>query len=138
MNKQTWLSRCQDWKRKYPVYNPEYANEKEGINSYHFIEKLSDIAPADAIIITDMGTAFTCVHQAFKIKKGQRLITSSGHAPMGWGLPGAVGACFASGKPVICITSDGGIMMNLQELATIAKHKLPICIFLLDNSGISM
>ena len=130
-----WVKTCQDWKARYPVYNPEYANEEDGINSYHFIEKLSDIAADDAIIITDIGAAFTCTHQSWKIKKGQRLMTSSGHAPMGCALPLAIGAHYASGKPVIAIVGDGGIMMNLQELATIAKHDLPIRIFLLDNSG---
>lgn len=130
-----WLERCQEWKRKYPVCLPEYEDEQEGINSYHFIDRLSDIAPDDAVIVTDMGTSFTGTHQGWKVKKGQRLYTSGGHASMGWGLPGAIGAYCALNRPVILITGDGGIMMNLQELATIAKHKMRIAIFLLDNDG---
>jgi len=54
---------------------------------------------------------------------------------MGWGLPAAVGAAFATGRRVICITGDGGLMMNVQELATVAHHKLNIKIFVLNNGG---
>ena len=50
------------------------------------------------IVVTDMGLSFVGTHQAFKVKKGQKLFTNSGHAPMGWGLPAAVGACYASKK----------------------------------------
>ena len=65
----------------------------------------------------------------------QRLSTASGHAPMGYGLPGAIGAAFATGKMVIAIVGDGGLQMNIQELQTIIHHKLPIVIFVLNNGG---
>jgi acetolactate synthase-1/2/3 large subunit len=54
---------------------------------------------------------------------------------MGYGLPGAIGAAFATGKPVVCIVGDGALQFNLQELATIARHRLPITIFVLNNGG---
>ena len=73
--------------------------------------------------------------QALRVKPPQRLSTASGHAPMGYGLPGAIGAHFATGKPVICIVGDGALQMNIQELQTIAAHKLPILIFVLNNDG---
>ncbi len=73
--------------------------------------------------------------QAGIVKKGQRYIWNSGCAAMGYDLPAAIGAAVASGKPVICITGDGSIMMNLQELQTISHYKLPIKIYILDNKG---
>jgi len=82
------------------------------------------------------GTANTCTFQAIKLKKGQRLFTNSGCAPMGYELPAAIGACFASGgKDIVCIAGDGSIQMNLQELQTIVHHRLPIKVFVLSNDG---
>ena len=82
------------------------------------------------------GTACVTTFQAAKIKRGQRLYTNSGCASMGYDLPGAIGACLASGRrPIVCLAGDGSIMMNLQELQTIATHKLPIKIFVLNNKG---
>jgi acetolactate synthase-1/2/3 large subunit len=74
--------------------------------------------------------------QTFRTKENQRLFTSSGLAPMGFGLPGSIGACFANNKrKTICISGDGGVMFNIQELQTIFHHKLPIKIFILCNKG---
>ena len=68
------------------------------------------------IIVTDMGLSFVGTHQAFKIKKDQKLFTNSGHAPMGWGLPAAIGSYYASKKRIICLSGEGGLQMNIQEL----------------------
>jgi len=89
----------------------------------------------DDIVVTDMGLSFVGTHQAFKVKKGQKLFTNSGHAPMGWGLPAAIGASFASKKKIICLTGEGGLQMNIQEFATIMHHKLPIKTFIYNNGG---
>ena len=130
-----WLSQCQRWKEKYPVCLPVYAEQKEFVNAYYFIERLSQLAAPDDVIVTDMGHAFQISHQTWKTKKGQRLITNCGLAPMGWGLPAAVGAAVGSGKRVILITGEGGLMFNIQELATVMHHKLNIKIFILMNGG---
>jgi acetolactate synthase-1/2/3 large subunit len=83
-----------------------------------------------------MGTALTCTHQSIRLGKDQRIITSTGLGEMGYGLPGSIGACFANeGKRIVLITGDGSMMMNLQELQTIAHHKLPIKIFVYINDG---
>ena len=129
-----WLGRCFDWKQKYPVL----AEHKESTgyeNSFRFIDNLSDNLPDDAVVVTDMGTAFTCTFQAAKMRRGQRWITAPGHAPMGYGLPAAIGAHYATGKPVVCIVGDGALMFNLQELKTIGDNRLPIRIIVLDNAG---
>lgn len=130
-----WLTRCQRWKIKYPVMLPEYKDQIGSVNSYYFIDVLSDLASPDDTIVTDMGFAFQNTHQAWKVKKGQRLLTNCGLAPMGWGLPAAVGAAFATARRVICITGEGGLMMNIQELATVMHHNLNIKIFVLKNGG---
>ena len=130
-----WVKRCQDLRDRYPVVLPEYAEHKGSVNAYHFIDVLSDLLTPDDIIVTDMGFAFQNTHQAFRVKKGQRLITNCGLAPMGWGLPAAIGAAIGTSRRVICITGEGGLMMNIQELATVAHHNLPIKIFVLNNGG---
>lgn len=131
-----WIKRCQQWKDKYPVVLPEYKEIKEGVNSFYFIDILSEKLGNDAVVVTDMGTSFTCTMQTFKTKPGQRLFTSSGHASMGFGLPGAIGACFGSGKKkTICISGDGGLQMNIQELQTLVYYNLPIILFVLNNGG---
>jgi len=129
-----WSAQCQAWKARYPVCLPEYKDEL-CVNSYYFIDRLSDLANPDDVIVTDMGFAFQSTHQAWKVKKGQRLMTNCGLAPMGWGLPAAIGAAFATGRRIICITGEGGLMMNIQELATVMHHQLPIKLFVLNNGG---
>ena len=135
-NYENWVKTCKDWKKKYPLVLPEYLKQKKYANSYVFVDALSDELSANDVIVTDMGTSFTTTFQAFKVKKGQRFFTSTGLASMGFGLPGAIGACFASGKKrTICLTADGGINMTIQELQTVIAHKLPMKIFVFNNDG---
>jgi acetolactate synthase-1/2/3 large subunit len=131
-----WRDRCRNWRSKYPVVLPEYEVEKNGVNSFYFIDVLSANLDESAVVVTDMGSSFTCTMQTFKTKKGQRLFTSSGHASMGFGLPGAIGACVGNErKKTICITGDGGLQMNIQELQTLAHFQLPVILFVLNNQG---
>jgi len=132
----SWRQRCQGWKAKYPVCLPEYEDNRDKVNSFYFVEQLSANLGADAAVVTDMGTSFTCTMQTFKTKLGQRLFTSSGFASMGFGLPGAIGACMARGRrQTVLVTGDGGLQMNIQELQTVAHHRLPLTIFVLNNEG---
>jgi len=136
LNTEKWLKRCQDWKKKYPVTLPEYKDCKNNVNAYYFIDVLSDLLDSEDVITTDMGLSFQCMHQAFKVKKGQRFFTNSGLAPMGYGLPASVGACFANNKKrTILVTGDGGLQLNLQELQTVVHNKLPVKIFVFNNKG---
>ena len=100
------------------------------------MKTLFDQLKEDQIVVTGNGSACVVSFQTAELKPGQRLWTNSGCAAMGYDLPGAIGACKASGnKPVVCLAGDGSIMMNLQELQTIVGNKLPIKIFILNNSG---
>lgn len=136
LNIPAWRRRCRKWKKTYPVVLPEYAANKHRVNSFYFIDLLAAKLGNDAVIVTDMGTSFTCTMQTFKTKLGQRLFTSSGFSPMGFGLPGAIGACLARDrKKTILITGDGGLQMNLQELQTLVHYQLPVIMFVLNNEG---
>jgi acetolactate synthase-1/2/3 large subunit len=101
-----------------------------------FGQTLFDELADDDIIVTGDGTACVTVFQAANIKQGQRLFTNSGCASMGYDLPGAIGAYYA-GAPqrIICLAGDGSVMMNLQELQTIAGLNLPVKLFILNNDG---
>ncbi len=136
LNTGEWASQCSLWKKKYPVVLPEYRTQTRPVNSYYFVDVLSDVLEKEDIVVTDMGLAFQGTHQAFKVKKGQKFFTNSGFASMGWGLPASIGACIAAGKRrVVCIAGEGGLQMTIQELATIMHHQLPIKLFVYNNGG---
>jgi acetolactate synthase-1/2/3 large subunit len=101
------------------------------------MERLSEHLEDGEVIACGDGTACVAAFQAIKIRAGQRLFTNSGCASMGYDLPAAIGAAEAlpHKKRIICVAGDGSIMMNLQELQTISGRKLPIKIFVLNNSG---
>ncbi len=134
-----WLRQCEDFRARYPWVGPEHADKDGFINSYPFMRKLERFFRPDQIVVTDMGTALLSGHQVLRTKKGQRLMTSTGLGEMGFGLPAAVGASLGSGRgDVLCLNCDGGMMMNLQELQTIAHHQLPIKIIVFNNDGYLM
>jgi acetolactate synthase-1/2/3 large subunit len=134
-----WVNICDGYRNKYPYIGPEHSDKNGFINSYRFIDKLSDHFKSDQIITTDMGTALLSGHQVIRLKEKQRLMTSTGLGEMGYGLPAAIGASFARNKgEVMSLNCDGGMMMNLQELQTIVHHKLPIKILIFNNDGYLM
>jgi acetolactate synthase I/II/III large subunit len=131
-----WLRWCRDRKNRYPVVLPEYQYAGGPVNPYYFVWSLSELLAEDAIVVAGNGTASVVYFQAGIVKKGQRIIWNSGCASMGYDLPAAIGACLGSkSKKVICIAGDGSIQMNIQEMATVTYHKLPLCIFVLNNRG---
>jgi len=131
-----WKQRCIKYK-SYNAIPPEWKAQRQYVNPYVFVDKLSDLLEKDDVVVVDGGgTSLYMSFQGLKIKEGQRLIVSSGIASMGTGLPESVGACFANGrKRTICMTGDGSMQFNIQELQTIVHHKLPIKIFVFNNSG---
>lgn len=130
-----WINICSDWKKRYPVVTNRHYQKEGYANAYCFLNELSNKVPKDQYIVLGNGTVEACLH-AIHIKENTRLISNSGAASMGYDLPAAIGCCFAVGKKdVICLTGDGSIQMNLQELQTIVHHKLPIKIFIVNNGG---
>tara|TARA_B110000967_G_C18895421_1_gene570252 strand:- start:15 stop:1802 length:1788 start_codon:yes stop_codon:yes gene_type:complete len=131
-----WLDRCNYWKTKYPMVLKKYLQEKNFVNPYVFTNYLSKILNKKDIIIADDGGHLTWTIQSFKVKEGQKLFSAFGNSPMGYALPASIGASIVKNKSrVICIDGDGSIQINLQELHTIDKMKLPIKIFILNNNG---
>jgi acetolactate synthase-1/2/3 large subunit len=123
-----------DW--LYTLRNYDKSHPIELTPPYKFIHDLTSVLPNDTVVVCGNGTACVAMFQAGIVKKGQRIFWNSGTAAMGYDLPAAIGACLANNKqPVYCITGDGSIMMNLQELQTIKHYGLPIKIFVLNNSG---
>jgi acetolactate synthase-1/2/3 large subunit len=139
LNKKRWLQWCQERKDKYSFYNTvEYQQKKKQINPYYFVRKLTEKMSEKDIMIMGNGSACVCSFQIGQVKKGQRFILNSGDASMGYDLPAALGAYLESnGRNVICLTGDGSIMMNLQELETIKYNNFPIKIFIINNAGYS-
>lgn len=137
--KPEWIAQCAQYQEKFPWIGSEHADTDGFINSYRFMERLNRFFKKDQVVVTDMGTALLCGHQVLKFKPGQRLMTSTGLGEMGYGLPAAIGASFANNRgEVMCLNCDGGMMMNLQELQTIAHHRLPIKLFIFNNDGYLM
>ncbi|HCS95572.1 MAG TPA: acetolactate synthase [Lachnospiraceae bacterium] len=130
-----WLDTCRTWKKNYPVVTEKHYKNEGLANAYCFLNEVSRRADEDQYIVLGNGTVEACLH-AIYIKEHTRLLCNSGAASMGYDLPAAIGCCFAIGKKnTICLTGDGSIQMNLQELQTIVFHKLPIKIFVVNNQG---
>lgn len=129
-----WLDWARERNRRFPTVLPDYWDNRV-VNPYCFVQTLFDLLPEEQIVVAANGSACVVGFQAARLKKGQRLWTNSGCASMGYDLPAAIGAQKASGKTVVALAGDGSIMMNLQELQTIAGYGLPIKIFILNNNG---
>lgn len=133
-----WKKRIKEWKAKYPICPPEYYQQQE-VNPYVFVKALSKESAEGDVIVLDTGCALAWMMQAFEFKRNQKLYHDFNNTAMGYALPASIGACFALGKkPITCVAGDGSLQMNIQELATVMRHKLPIRIFLINNRGYSM
>ena len=133
-----WIRQCQIWKQKYPVVTAKhYEMIEEGCtNIYAFYEELSKAMQEGQTLMVSVGTSRVAGSQAFRVKKGQRFITNPNTASMGFCLPAVTGICVAQpGKPVVCVTGEGSLQMNLQELQTIWQNRLPVKLFVINNQG---
>ena len=133
-----WVSRCEEWKKKYPVNLPEYkyGDDLTHVNSYAFMDDLSEAANKDDVLAPgSSGMSVEVFMQGWKVKDGQKFVFAPGLGSMGYDLPNALGAAIASGKRTICITGDGGFQLNIQDLETIRRLRLPIKFFVMSNGG---
>lgn len=129
-----WAELCNRWKKNYPVVQPEYKLEVP-VNSYYFVDRLSAAASADSMILVDTGSCFHVACQTWKVKRGQKFLTTGGLSSMGYWCAG-IGACLANNcRDTIVITGDGSLQMNIQEFATIRGNNLPVKVFIFDNNG---
>lgn len=131
-----WKQTVNQWKDRFPIDQESHVRAPGYVNSFDFIKQLGYKLRDDDVVVTDMGTSFTCTMQSLKHGGRDRLFTSSALCSMGFGLPGAIGAYAANpNNRVICVAGDGGFQMNVQELQTVAHNNLPIKIILLNNAG---
>lgn len=109
-NRSSWLERCRQWKKKYPVILPQYWDQRGGVNTYVLIDVLSELLSDNDICVPgSSGSCSEITMQAFRVKKGQRILNNPGLGAMGFGLPAAIGACVASGrKRTVSLVGDGG------------------------------
>lgn len=136
-DRSAWFEYGNRLKAKYPIVKPEYWEQRELVNTYCLLETISKYMEAEDVYVS--GSSGSCIDismQTFRVKKGQRVFCTKGLASMGYGLPSAIGACLASGKQrTVGVNGDGGFVMNIQELETIARMQLPIKMFVLSNDG---
>ena len=102
------------------------------------LECIGTCVGSDAIVASDVGQNQVWAAQSLPLAAQQRLLSSGGHGAMGYSLPAAIGACVATGKTAICITGDGGIQMNIQELQTVVREQLSVKIIVLNNRALGM
>ena len=125
-----WLEKCKKVREKLEVIDDQ--------DELRVIKELSKILPEEAVITTDVGQNQVWVAQALQIKAKQRVLFSGGHGAMGYSLPSAIGAYYASHQPIICFNGDGGLQMNIQELQFIVREDIPVKVILLNNSSLGM
>lgn len=134
---QEWLAWCRERVMRYPVVLPEYWALEAKVNPYCFMDRLSEVLQDGEVVVCGDGTACVTAFQTIRIRPGMKLFHNSGCASMGYDVPAAIGAAIAlpKYKRIICLAGDGSLMMNLQELQTVSGLRLPVKIFVLNNTG---
>ena len=127
-----WLKEC-DEINKSPKVLDRHRESIEYVSHYAFVEELSKVLPSDHHIVTSDGSANVVTMQVMDLKGKQRLFTNTGCAPMGYGLPAALGASVH--HKIICLEGDGSLHLNIHELQTMKHYELPIKLILLNNDG---
>ncbi|MCM1226227.1 MAG: thiamine pyrophosphate-binding protein [Clostridium sp.] len=133
---ESWREYCSNLKVRFNAFEALSELEMDGrVNSYYFWKKFEENEPKDSIVALGNNTANTAKLQIGINEKEQRVLTNYTCGSMGYDLPAAIGGAVASGKNVVCVTGDGSIMMNLQELQTIRHYNLPINVVVFSNDG---
>lgn len=131
-----WWKQIDEWRSKKSL---KYKQGKEIIMPQYVVEKLYEVTGGDAFITSDVGQHQMWAAQYYKFDKPRRWINSGGLGTMGVGLPYAMGVRFANPKATVaCVTGEGSIQMNIQELSTAKQFRLPIKIINLNNRYLGM
>lgn len=128
-----WVEDCRGFVNEFPL-----KNTGEKLCPRKIIEKINELTPDDQIIVTDVGQHQMWTAQSYRFEKPRTFLTSGGLGTMGYGMGAAIGAAFASKKPICLITGDGSFHMNLNETATAVKYGLPLKIFIMNNNVLGM
>lgn len=135
-----WIERIQGWKKQFSSV-PERVDGQGPVDPYYLVKQLSEVCAEGETIFIDTGCSIAWMMQAFEVKKNQRLIHDFNNTAMGYALPASIGAAFAQPNPksrIVCVTGDGSLMMNIQELSALSYHDLSIKVILVNNEGHSM
>ncbi|MDF9827089.1 acetolactate synthase-1/2/3 large subunit [Ereboglobus sp. PH5-5] len=137
INNSKWLARATALRDAHPLRHP--SRETAPLHPVNICRFLAKTLPGDAIIATDVGQHQMWVAQAYPFRSPRTLLTSGGLGTMGFGLPTAIGAAFAApGKRIACVSGDGSLLMNIQELATLADHNLPVAVLVFNNAHLGL
>jgi acetolactate synthase-1/2/3 large subunit len=131
-----WMKEVRDYKEKYSFNLPD---QEDVLHPINLIRYVSTIVGEDSIITTDVGQHQMWTAQAYPFRKPRTLLTSGGLGTMGFGLPAAIGAALANpDKTVVCFSGDGSILMNIQELATLADLRLNVKVLIMNNGHLGL
>ncbi len=131
-----WWDQINSWREECPLH---YEKDDGKLRSEFIIQKISEKTKGEAIVVTDVGQHQMWTAQYYKFNNPRSHLTSGGLGTMGFGLPAAIGAAFGvKDRPVVLISGDGGFQMNIQELATAVYNKLPVKLFIINNSFLGM
>ncbi|MBW7887376.1 MAG: biosynthetic-type acetolactate synthase large subunit [Bacteroidetes bacterium] len=130
-----WMQTINNWKEEHPL---RYKNGKL-IRSQYVIQKISELTKGNAVMVSDVGQHQMWMAQFFSYQQPRTHLTSGGLGTMGFSLPASIGAALArNDMPIISVSGDGGIQMNIQELATIVQNNIPIKIIIINNGYLGM
>ena len=135
--KVSWLKKCKHWKNVFSNVEPDF-NSTNLVDLYQLSDRLSALLPVPATLVTDSGLVEVILPSNIRFADGMNCIHPTSQGAMGFALPAAIGAQFASKNIVLTVIGDGSIMMNLQELQSIAYHCLPIKIIVINNNVYSI
>jgi acetolactate synthase-1/2/3 large subunit len=131
-----WWKQIEEWRGANSL---SYKNSTELIKPQYVIETLHKITHGDAFVTSDVGQHQMWAAQYYKFNQPRRWINSGGLGTMGFGLPAAMGVQLAHpGSTVACVTGEGSIQMNIQELSTCKQYNLPIKVIALNNRYLGM
>ena len=138
-DRSAWWDRCLTWKKAWPIVEDSMRKPDQLVSVYNLGDILSEELKEDELIVSgSSGSGIEIFQHVLRLKKGQRLFHTTALGSMGYGLPAAIGACIGAGlRETVCVDGDGGIQMNIQELATVERLGLPIKLFILSNEGYS-
>ena len=135
-NREPWLAEINAWREQCPL---SYSSEDDLLRTEFVIDEVSRQTSGNAVVVTDVGQHQMWTSQFYTFINPRSIITSGGLGTMGFGLPAAIGAAFGiKDRPVVLFCGDGGFMMNVQELVTAVHNKMPVKIFLINNSFLGM
>lgn len=131
-----WLQRCAHWKAKWPACPGGDSANSVGIGLYHFMDELSKRLGAEDTVVVDAGSSMYVAGQALRLRRSNRLVVCGAQLDMGFALPASIGVAMAktSGRTIV-VVGDGSLHTNIQELAVIREHQLPIKLFVWNNNG---